>query len=88
MRPALLALALLAAPAFAETPAPKPAEKAAPGPDKAAPKAPAAGDKAAPAADKKPVKVGQFCTKALEGTTQGDLTCKADKKGKLRWQKP
>jgi hypothetical protein len=40
----------------------------------------------------KPPKEGQFCSKADSGTTKQDakgatLTCKADKKGKLRWDK-
>ncbi len=48
---------------------------------------------AAPAfAGKAKPKEGQFCKKTQEGNTKTDksgatLTCKADKNGKLRWDK-
>jgi hypothetical protein len=66
---AALALALIASPAFAQAPAPAPAP---------APK---------PAATKKAPAKGQFCPKAMSGqdSPDGKLTCKPDKKGKLRW---
>ena len=44
------------------------------------------------AAGKAKPKEGQFCKKSQEGKTKTDksgatLTCKADKNGKLRWDK-
>jgi hypothetical protein len=46
----------------------------------------------AKSSSKKPPKEGQYCSKSDSGTTKLDakgntLTCKADKKGKLRWDK-